>query len=376
METSKLKIGVYAICKNEAHFVKQWMESMREADLVVVLDTGSTDDTVSLLQEEGAIVHQTAIVPWRFDVARNLSLSHVPDDVDICVCTDLDERFVPGWRSALEKAWSQHQSNFSRPVAKAGRYIYNWSLKADGTPDIQFTYFKVHERKDFIWKCPVHEYVHYIGTKPLEHIFIPGMVLNHYPDPGKSRGSYLPLLELGVAEDKEDDRMHYYLGREYFYQKEWRKCIAVLQDYLALPKANWKEERCAAMRWIAKAYHHLNHAKEAYSWYYKAIAELPTMRDVYVEFANTAYDLRDWVMCAWLVEEALLIPSKSPTYVNMGYAWDHTLYDLGAIAWYRLGRYETALQYAMEAWKRNPNEIRLEKNVRLIEQAYQTKHKV
>lgn len=41
-----MKICVYAIAKNEEQFVDRWMDSMREADWVCVLDTGSTDRTV------------------------------------------------------------------------------------------------------------------------------------------------------------------------------------------------------------------------------------------------------------------------------------------------------------------------------------------
>ncbi len=36
-----MKIVVYAIAKNESSFVDRWMDSMSEADQVVVLDTGS-----------------------------------------------------------------------------------------------------------------------------------------------------------------------------------------------------------------------------------------------------------------------------------------------------------------------------------------------
>ena len=39
-------VTVYAISKNEEKFVGRWAKSMREADHVVVLDTGSTDGTV------------------------------------------------------------------------------------------------------------------------------------------------------------------------------------------------------------------------------------------------------------------------------------------------------------------------------------------
>ena len=45
-----MKIVVYAIAKNESSFVDRWMDSMSEADQVVVLDTGSTDGTAERLR--------------------------------------------------------------------------------------------------------------------------------------------------------------------------------------------------------------------------------------------------------------------------------------------------------------------------------------
>ena len=51
----KLKVCVYAISKNEGKFVKRFVESMKEADEIYVLDTGSTDDTVKLLKENGVV---------------------------------------------------------------------------------------------------------------------------------------------------------------------------------------------------------------------------------------------------------------------------------------------------------------------------------
>ena len=89
----EMKVCVYAISKNEEKFVHRWVESMKEADEIYVLDTGSTDSTVALLEEAGVHVTVEEFNPWRFDVARNRSLELVPDDCDICVCTDLDEVF-------------------------------------------------------------------------------------------------------------------------------------------------------------------------------------------------------------------------------------------------------------------------------------------
>ena len=92
------KICVYAICKNESKFVEKWLESMSESDYIVVLDTGSTDDTFEKLKNDPRVtlVKQEEINPWRFDVARNRSMELVPDDADILVCTDFDEIFEPG----------------------------------------------------------------------------------------------------------------------------------------------------------------------------------------------------------------------------------------------------------------------------------------
>lgn len=365
----KHKVCVYAICKNEEAFVDSWMNSMSEADEVIVTDTGSEDGTVEKLRERGAIVYVDIVKPWRFDAARNLSLDHVPEDADICVCTDLDERFEPGWREKLEEAWCKNEEQVTTPVFRTGRYLYNWSLKPDGTPDVQFHYFKVHERKGFRWSYPIHECVQYVGTLPLETIFIEGMVLNHYPDPSKSRGSYLGLLELAVEENPLDDRMTYYLGREYMYAGQWEKSIETLKKHLSLPTARWNEERCASMRWIASSYNRLENLAEAYSWYYRAIAEAPHLRDPYVEFAKLAYQKHDWPTVFFLVEEALKIKDKSKTYVNMGYSWDYTPNDLGAIACYQLKMYERSLKHAEEALKFRPNDQRLQNNRSIIENA-------
>lgn len=44
-----MKVAVYAISLNEQVFVARFMSTAREADLVVVADTGSSDGTVAAL---------------------------------------------------------------------------------------------------------------------------------------------------------------------------------------------------------------------------------------------------------------------------------------------------------------------------------------
>ena len=143
-----MKITVYAISKNEAKFAARWAKSMSEADEIVVLDTGSDDNTVKILTDAGVHVESAVIDPWRFDSARNESLKLVPPDTDVCVCTDIDEVLEPGWRAALERAWTDG--------ATQGRYRYIWSHTADGKPGVEFYAEKIHTLGGFRWVNPVH----------------------------------------------------------------------------------------------------------------------------------------------------------------------------------------------------------------------------
>jgi glycosyltransferase involved in cell wall biosynthesis len=284
----KHKICVYAISKNEEKFVDRWVDSMSEADMITVTDTGSTDETVKKLKSKGIVVFEKKIIPWRFDVARNISLSHVPFDCEIAVCTDLDEVFKPGWRRLIEKAWV--------PDATMGNYLFNFAINANGTPHIQLVYFKIHSRNSYKWVWPVHECLSFVPTKKHareKKIFINGLILNHFPDETKSRSSYLELLESAVKEYPKSDRMAYYLGREYMFVGRWQDSINTLEQYLL--NATWAEERCVSMRWIAVCYFNLKKKNKAYSWFFRAISELPTLRDTYIEFAKIAYYFKDWL---------------------------------------------------------------------------------
>jgi glycosyltransferase involved in cell wall biosynthesis len=181
LSMSRYKICVYAISKNEEQFVDRWMDAVKEADMVVVLDTGSTDATAEKLRARGALVYEETISPWRFDTARNIAMDHIPEDFDICVSNDLDEVFEPGWRKMLEDAW--------QPKSTRARYMFVWSHRVDGTIEKQYPMEKIHRRKDFCWVHPVHEILQFSGQDPESIVWVNGMVLHHYPvliSPGRS----------------------------------------------------------------------------------------------------------------------------------------------------------------------------------------------
>lgn len=356
-----MKVAVYAICKNEAQFVHRWMDSMSEADQVFVLDTGSTDETVELLRSRGATVATEVIHPWRFDTARNRSLELVPEDTDICICTDLDEVFHPGWRQALETAWI--------PGAGQARYRYTWSFQPDGSEGVVFWSEKIHRRHGYRWVHPVHEVLQWEGTGlPGPMVTAVGVQLDHLPDHTKSRGQYLPLLELSVQEAPDDDRNVHYLGREYMFYRRWDDCIATLKRHLAMPSATWADERAASMRYIARSYLKKGKPEQARNWLFQAIAQAPHLREPWIEMAQMLYQQEDWEGVLYFTGCALAITVRPASYICEAEPWGPLPHDLRCQAYFHTGRTALALEEARKALALSPTDQRLAGNVALLSQ--------
>ncbi len=351
------KVYVYAICKNEERFVERWVSSMSEADGIYVLDTGSTDGTVEHLKKLGVNVEIKEINPWRFDSARNLSLSLLPDDADICVCTDLDDVFEVGWRKKAEKVWGEN-------VGKI-QYPYVWGTDSDGNEGILYI-SKMHRRHGYTWRYPIHEALFWSDEMPEPNTVLEQNIrIFHKPDPQKSRGQYLPLLQAALESNPQDDRILHYLGREYMYYGKYGKAIDTLKQHLTV--SSWCEERATSMRFIGNCYTLLNDFNSAKKWYLRSLAEAPHLREAYIDFAKLGYTVKDWNLVVWLCNTATEITSPSLSYINDPIAWGSLPYDLLSLGLYYTKRYADSLKAVEKALELSPKNPRLLENKKLIE---------
>jgi len=355
------KVCVYAICKNEKQFVDRWLASMGNADYLCVLDTGSTDGTYELLQERALCnkklsVAQHVISPWRFDEARNYSMKLIPLNADICVCTDLDEVFDDksgNWCAELRKLFDK--TSFDRL-----HYPFVWQVNKDGTDGVVFYGEKIHSnRSGYRWEHAVHETLKLCSGVTEKHVTTDTIRLLHFPDPTKSRSSYLPLLELDAVERPEDDRTAHYLGREYFFRKMYRESIAELTRHINLPTATWSDERAASMRYIAKSYDYTGESDVAEKWYLRAIAEAPNLREGYVDYATYLLAKRKYPDALYFAQRALTITQRTMSYINSSEAWGEAPYDIMSVALWYLGNKELALKNIDIALGYSPDNKRL-----------------
>ena len=365
----KNKVCIYAICKNESQFVEKWLDSMSEADYIVVLDTGSTDDTYEKLKKDSRVyrVEQKIITPWRFDVARNESLKLVPEDANILMSTDLDELLEPGWGDILRNSWIEG-------VHTRASYKYVWSHNSNGENGRIFGYNKIHNR-DWIWRYPVHELLWDVNRQTENYSYevslnlFDKITLHHYPDYSKSRGSYLPLLELRERDYPDDIYGLIYLSHEYTYQGMYEKSIEKLDKVLKYnDEHNVINELEIASCYLFKgdAYRTLNKIPEAIASYLKGIELQPTYRELYLNLAKVYLDTQEYKLAIYYIKQGLSKGVRHYTWLERDTSWTYEPYDLLCLAYYYNGDMLKSLGCAYKAYSINHNEERLRNNLELV----------
>ena len=103
------KISACVIVKNEAANIGHWLDCVRPiADEIIVVDTGSTDDTAEIAKQGGAIVD---FFPWKddFAAAKNYALSKATGEWIIFL--DADEYFSPQTAPHVREVIAKYQRN-------------------------------------------------------------------------------------------------------------------------------------------------------------------------------------------------------------------------------------------------------------------------
>lgn len=348
----KYKIAVYTIALNEEKHVKRWFDSAKDADLLVIADTGSTDNTRFLAKSLGIEVTEVEVNPWRFDVARNASLALIPEDFDICIQLDMDEVLSEGWRKIVEDAYDE--GNFW-PI-----YKHVTVRDERGNPKHYQHYFKIHPRKGFHWKYPIHEVLVHEPSLVFNRKVI-DLEVDHIKDISKSRKSYLDLLEKAVQEEPNDWRMNHYLNREYFYNHDWLKVLQSGSRCEEL-QGGWDVERASTYMWASEAAFQLKMSSLAEDWARKATETSPHFYEVWHWRAHIAHLNKKWPECLEYAEKRQSLERQNHHLVKPE-IWDWWGFDLIALASHNLGKDSEAAFYGEKAFFKNPENQRLRKNL-------------
>lgn len=327
-------IGIYALAKNEAANVAAWEASGRDADIRVVTDTGSTDDTVKLLEADGVTVARGNVMPWRWDDAHNLSMQHLPSHVDVAIRLDLDEVLEPGWRETLEAAWTAETTKL--------RYWYQWSEQ------LRFKSDRIHLRAGYRWTGATHEgLVRWSGDERQTHT--EATLIRHHRQPGKVHKSDLSLLRQAVREAPHDARMHWYLARELDYHDQ-PGIVEAFDHYLQMP-GGAPCERAYALRVIAR-----RQPNRAGACLLRCLEESPHEPEAYLALAQACWDEADAVGALHWSRRATMASPSRQSHASDPMAYGYTAPHMAATAAYSLGLKEEALEHAREAFRRKASQ--------------------
>jgi len=247
----KLKISVSMIVKNEEEMLEDCLKTISGFDEIVISDTGSEDRTVEIAKKYTDKVYTD--YKWRdnFAEARNVSKSKCTGDWIFVI--DADETLevsVEDVRNAVKKA------------EEGGYQFINVQMEGRNKKNIHTSQRLFKNIPEIEWKGAAHNYLEYKGKKPIKKYdsdikMIYGYSPAHKRDPNRT----LRILKKAVEEDNTMVREKFYLAREYFYKKDYKKCIELTKDYLKT--AYWKPEIAEAYIMKAKCYWMLGGRKNA-----------------------------------------------------------------------------------------------------------------
>lgn len=149
---SLASLSVTVITQNESHNIEACLRSVMFADQIVVLDSGSTDDTLQIAQSLGAGV---SVSPdWQgFGVQKNRAVALATSDWVLSI--DADERVTPALQAeilACLKAPAFDVYSFPRLSSYCGQYMRHSGWYPDRVVRLfrrgaaRFTDDLVHER--------------------------------------------------------------------------------------------------------------------------------------------------------------------------------------------------------------------------------------
>lgn len=344
-----MKICVYAISLNEIKHIDRFYSSCKDADLVLLADTGSTDGTLERARELGIQTHSITLDPFRFDSARNAALALVPRDIDVCISLDIDEILQPGWRQEIERVWTDKTNRL--------QYRYDWGQ------DHIFNATKIHSRRGYTWRHACHEMIYPDPRRDEIWAITEYLLIKHLPDNTKSRSNYLNLLKMAVLEDPYSARDRYYYARELGFNRQYQDSAREWQHYLGMPNATWYHERSYALRALSRAYQELGQYELSLDSARNAVKEGENLRENWVNLAEICQKQAKWRESFYAATQALSINKRDYAYTSEESVWGSQPYDLAAIAAYYLGYKDMAKELGIEAWTRDMANPRLKSNL-------------
>jgi glycosyltransferase involved in cell wall biosynthesis len=222
-----MNVTLYAIAKNEEKNLERFLKNAEKFDDVVVVDTGSTDNTVQLLKDAGISVYEHPQTREEFDfaLARNTALSYVTTDwaFSLDFNEDVDE-FIADGLDPIESEFT---------VFKHLRFDDN----GEDEPTQSFeVHNRFHRTANYKWVNAVHEMPQFVSTEKFQEESSVDTTIKITKRLQKSLDKELFYLSICEREHEKDPSNEFYIWfifNHYLSVSNFPKALEFGQEYLS-----------------------------------------------------------------------------------------------------------------------------------------------
>lgn len=374
----KPKFTISVIARNEEKTLPRLLDSlksfMEDGGEVIVGDTGSTDNTVTVadsygckvvefgdkfkytideetakkinerfsIGNEGNIVNAGDTL-FDFSKARNEVVKHASNDM--VAMPDCDEVYT---KLDIEKINEEIEAGVDQ-----FEYSFVFSHDVNGNELIKFNHSKFYNRKKLEWTGIIHEVLAPVQPDSMivRKFFDESVIkLEHYQNEETNRSSYLKGLALDCYLHPENDRNSHYFARELYYHGFLKSAIQEFERHIAMQR--WDAERSESLCYIGKAKLALGEVEEAIGCFTRAFHIEPRRREPFMHLAEHYYKTGQHEHALVYAAAATQIPDGAGFYANYQPYYEHIPHEILYWAYYKRGDYhsskyhfETALAY-------------------------------
>lgn len=310
----KPNFSVALIARNEAKTLPRLIASLKEfqerGGEILLLDTGSTDDTANIARNLGCKVHEVGekfiITLWKetaddinkkfikgndapivkqgdrmFDYAAARNYIAQFAENDMLATPDCDEIYT---KFDLDKVIAEIESGVDQL-----EYNFVFSHDSQGGEMVKFMHCKFYNRTKMAWAGVIHEV---LVSKEGVEIFRKGygedvIKLEHWQNHETNRGHYLTGLAYDCFLHPENDRNAHYLARELYHTMRFESAIEAFKVHIDMKK--WPTERSQSMIFMGECLMALGKTQEGFGWFLHAFDLEPNRREPFMEIANHYY---------------------------------------------------------------------------------------
>lgn len=368
--------SIVAIMKNEANTLPKLFSGLTEYQArggeVVILDTGSTDNSAEIARNFGAVVHE---VGEKFITVINSQLAGainnefvVEGEEDIVKSGNrlFDFAAARNYVSSLainnfivtldcDEKYSRFDIDIINDLISQGyeqlEYNFVYAHDAAGNPAVQFIQSKAFDRRKLKWVNKVHEVLH--GDAKRIYVAENVILLEHFQEQGKEhRSNYLTGLGTDSYENPSNDRNLFYCAREMMYHGRPKSAI---KAFLRHQKYNgWDAERAQGLIYIGDCYGTLNEPEKQLEYYHKGFDAYPKRREALIRIASYYRHRNNPHATAAYANAALVIP-QTGFYADAMNEYRETPHELLYWSCNLMGDKEAAKWHFHQAYRFQPD---------------------